>query len=138
MAKKSQAKRGGARPATASTRKANVALVRDESNTGILPGTNVTATIVPTQRTPRAAVAPVRPAPASTPRPASAPRAGNMPPAATRAARARLTQANQTTTRRGIIRAENYGYVTRDLRLIALLAVVMFAIMVILHFILPS
>ena len=41
-------------------------------------------------------------------------------------------------TRRNMIRAENFSYVLGDLRIIVVLAVVLFAIMIILHLMLPG
>lgn len=46
--------------------------------------------------------------------------------------------AQQINPRRTQIRAENYGYVIKDLRVIAGVAVFMLVVMVVLHFVLPS
>jgi len=52
--------------------------------------------------------------------------------------KARVKAAAQPMLRRSSIRAENYSYVVKDLRLIAVVAVIMFAFMIVLHFVLPS
>ena len=54
---------------------------------------------------------------------------------AARVARARATQRTRTAN---VITPEHYGYVRKDLQLIATLAVSMFAIIIILHFVLPQ
>jgi hypothetical protein len=54
---------------------------------------------------------------------------------AARVARARATQRARSAN---VITPEHYGYVRQDLRLIATLAVGMFAIIIILHFVLPQ
>jgi hypothetical protein len=54
---------------------------------------------------------------------------------AARVARARATQRTRTAN---VITPEHYGYVRKDLRFIATLAISMFAIIIILHFVLPQ
>jgi hypothetical protein len=54
---------------------------------------------------------------------------------AARVARARATQRARTAN---LISPTNYSYVLNDLKLIAGLAVAMFAVIIILHFALPS
>jgi hypothetical protein len=58
--------------------------------------------------------------------------------AALRAGKSSARAAGQAMLRRPMIRAENFGYVIKDLQLIAIIAVVMFIFMIVLHFILPA
>ncbi len=76
--------------------------------------------------------------------PKNAPKA-NAAVAATRAAqavkegrRAARAAAQPMVARRSVIRAENFGYVLKDLRIIAAIAVVMAAIMIVLRFVLKG
>ena len=87
-----------------------------------------------TKRTAATMVAPTKVLPKPTPQAATA-RAAN----AVKAGKATVRNAGQSmTSRRSMIRAENFGYVIKDLRIIAGIAVTLVVIMVVLHFILSA
>ena len=88
--------------------------------------------VAPAVERPRALEAPKQAKPA--PKPESAPaRQANTRAQSSRVARARATQRARAAN---VITPEHYSYVLKDLRLIAALAVAMFAVIVVLHFVL--
>ncbi len=141
MAKKLQAKTAARRPATAAApRRPAATLVRPEApsaaSDGAAPSKSATAmTTAPSLKRPTTGVVGAR---AVTTKPA--PKPVNPTPAsasATRAARPQ-TRPQAVGTRRSHISAENFGYVIHDLRNIAIIAVLMFAVIIICHFVLPQ
>lgn len=76
---------------------------------------------------------PTRPAPPAAPAAPAAARPQSSREQATRIARARATQRARTAN---IVAPDHYSYVISDLRLTAALAVVMFLIIIVLHFVL--
>lgn len=142
MAKKSAAGRASARRPATAARSASVTLVRDPvAKTANGTGATAAASPIVDAKRVSAAAAVARPVAAGA-RPATKPVAARpapakpAPPARQKSARGPV--ANTMTNRRTLIRAENFGYVRRDLVFILVLAVVMFAVMVVLHFVLPS
>lgn len=88
--------------------------------------------VAPAVERPRVLEAPKTAKPA--PKPEAAPtRQPNTRTQASRVARARATQRARTAN---IITPEHYAYVLKDLRLIAALAIAMFTVIIILHFVL--
>ena len=91
---------------------------------------------------PRVAVPQARPRALEAPKPAKpAPKMEAAParqPNTTRTQASRVARARATQQRRAasVITPEHYAYVLKDLRLIAALAITMFAIIIILHFVL--
>ncbi len=160
MAKKSTATRqaSAARRPQTSGKVSTVKLVRPEgSRADVSAGTSVVER--PTQSAPARpapvarTTAPVKAAPKPTPKPAaSAVQPGSTRPASAapvtpnasaraqlqRAEAAKIARAREMQRARAanLITPEHYGYVKNDLRLIAILASCMFAIIIILHFVL--
>ena len=89
--------------------------------------------VTPRAERPRAPAVSKAPQPAPKPEPAA--RQESARTQATRVARARATQRARTAN---LISPEHYGYVIKDLKLIAALAVTMFAIIIVLHFVVPQ
>ena len=168
MAKKSAPTRPAARKPVATGKQTAVALVRaPRSENGVSTTPAMKATVkqapatataaragsvsAPTQAAPSAAPKPMMVSPAARPRvpevkaarPAPAPK---VEAAATRQTQASRVQAASVARARAVQRAraahaispEQYGYVRKDLRLIFSLAISMFAIIIILHFVLPQ
>lgn len=94
----------------------------------------------PIAKAPAANTAAPKPA-AAKPAPvaATAPRAA-QPAAPARVSETRIQRATATRARRveSIVTPEHYGYVLKDLRLTFALALIMFTVIVVLHFVLPS
>lgn len=148
MAKKSTATRqaNAARRSQTTAKAPAVALVRapkDTSETSVTSKSLAAATapargaITSNAERPRspAVSQTARPAARPAPRPEPAARQESARTQATRVARARATQRARSAN---MINPEHYGYVIKDLRLIATLAVAMFAIIIVLHFVLPQ
>jgi hypothetical protein len=160
MAKKSTAARqaSAARRSQTASRAPEVTLVRQQPKTAAgvdtSPTTNEKATA--STSTPSSPVTTSRPAAKTVVGPAARPRipevarnstiakpSGIRPENVVRqqsrpqAARAPRAQANQRARNVSHISPEQYGYVKKDLKLIATLAASMFAIIIVLHFLLP-
>lgn len=140
MAKKTAAGRMASRRPTTAARSASVTLVGDsEAKSANGTGASLVAAAPPVNAKRAAAAAltarPIATAPA---KPVAAPARTGTPARTAMPARPRATVANTMTNKRTLIRAENYSYVRRDLILILSLAVVMFAAMIVLHFVFPS
>ncbi len=75
-----------------------------------------------------------RTVPAARPAPAAPSARPAAPPSRTARSNRALEAARKTTTRRTLIRAENFAYVRSDLVKILVLAAIMFAFMIVLHF----
>lgn len=143
MAKKSTATRqaNAARRSQTTDKRSAVALVRTPKETNETPGASQSSSTTPTRSAitsnaerPRSPAVSKATRPAPRPEPAVA-RQDNARSQATRVARARATQRARTAN---LINPEHYGYVINDLKLIAALAVTMFAIIIVLHFVLPQ
>ncbi|MGZ3600012.1 MAG: hypothetical protein ACXWQR_01960 [Ktedonobacterales bacterium] len=147
MAKKSTATRqaNAARRSQTAAKAPAVALVRgpketnetgDTSDTSKSPATTATPTksvVTSNADRPRSPAVPKTAKPAPKQEPAARPEAARTQ--ATRVARARATQRARNAN---LITPEHYGYVINDLKLIAALAVTMFAIIIVLHFVIPQ
>lgn len=134
MAKKSQAGRttSARRPAaTAAPRRSQATLVEAAGTENV--NSAATAVVVP-PATPKTVPTAARNIPTKTAAPSSAARAE----AAVRRGKTTARGPSQMTSRRTLITAEHYQYVGRELRTIAIIAVLMFIFMVILHFVLPA
>ena len=140
MAKKLQAARN-TRPLTAAARNTHPVLVAkpntssDNGDMSDKNGTSATAVAPMPRRTAPVASTRSMPTKAKTP---TTPTTPARAAAAFKAGRASTRAAGQSMLRRTTIRAENFTYVLKDLRLIAIIAVVMVIILVTLHFILPA
>ncbi len=148
MAKKTHAARS-ARPTTAARRTQPAAIARpkagtDESSTngnGNGAGDKIvekSATAIIAAPTPRRTAPPISTRPAATTKSktpttptSSTARVAGKSAAARAAAQPMLRQ-------RALIRAENFSYVIKDLRLIAIIAIIMFLFMIVMHFVLPN
>lgn len=144
MAKKSTATRqaNAARRSQTATKAPAVALVRAPKETDETSDTNKSHATTPTAaknvvtanaERPRSPAVPKAAKPA--PKQEQVARQDNTRTQAARVARARATQRARTAN---LITPEHYGYVINDLKLIAALAVTMFAIIIVLHFVLPQ
>lgn len=144
MAKKSTATRqaNAARRSQTTGKAPAVALVRapketnETSATSKSPATATAPTksaVTPNAERPRSPTVSKAVRPAARQEPVARPEAPRAQ--ASRVARARATQRARTAN---LINPEHYGYVINDLKLIAALAVTMFAIIIVLHFVLPQ
>ncbi len=142
MAKKSTATRQGnaARRSQTTDKRSAVALVRTPKETNETSGASQSHASTPTRSAitssterPRSPTVTKQTRPASKQEPVA--RQENARVQANRVARARATQRARTAN---LISPEHYGYVINDLKLIAALAVTMFAIIIVLHFVLPQ
>ncbi len=120
------------RPATTS---AKVALMRTPDSTENASPSNTTTTIAPSLNEKRVTAPTIsRTVPAARPAPAVPAARPASPPSRTARSNRALEAARKTTTRRTLIRAENFAYVRSDLVKILILAAIMFAFMIVLHF----
>jgi hypothetical protein len=104
--------------------------VAEKSATAVIASATPKRTAPPINTRPTAAKSKTPTTPTSSPaRAAAAMKAGKT--AARAAAQPMLRQ-------RTFIRAENFSYVLKDLRLIAIIAIVMFVFMIVMHFVLPN
>ena len=112
-----------------------VAEAQEEATQDAADKVNRVPTVVAApKRAAPAMVAPTKALPKPAPQVAAA-RAAN----AVKTGKATVRSAGQSmTSRRSLIRAENFGYVMKDLRIIAGIAVTLVVIMVVLHFILSA
>ncbi len=138
MAKKSSAARNSnAARRSQTTKPQRAALVRaTESGESVATVTSPTASrpaAKPEQRAATATKSAPMAKPAARPAPATKPASGREQ--AAKMARARATQRARAAN---LIVPENYKYVVHDLRLTATLAVLMFAVIIVLHFVLSS
>lgn len=144
MAKKSTATRQGnaARRSQTTDKRSAVALVRTPKETNETTGTSQSHASTPTRSAitsnaerPRSPAVTNKTTTRPAPRQEPVARPENTRAQASRVARARATQRARTAHQ---ISPEHYGYVINDLKLIAALAVTMFAVIIVLHFVLPQ
>jgi len=155
MAKKTHAARS-TRPTTAARRTQPAAIARPKpvevessaNGNGNGTGNGASSNVVEKNATAIiAAATPKRTAPPISTRPTTAKSKTPTTPTSSPARAAAAMKAGKSAARaaaqpmlrqRTFIRAENFSYVPKDLRMIAIIAILMFAFMIVMHFVLPN